>query len=126
MDRDVVSGGPFSPGSDDVLHDRNEVKCLGPLDALLALSESQQSFEQLLVFCAGVEDLCAGGFERVEGQGGVGERELQHRAAEREWCSQLVRGIGNERTLSLEGILKAAQERVDRLAEILELVIRAL
>jgi hypothetical protein len=50
------------------------------------------------------------------------ERQLQLRAQQRQRGSQLVAGIGDERTLTLQGILESAEHRVQRLAKTAQLI----
>ena len=54
---------------------------------------------------------------------GVGERDLDERALERERRAQLVRGVGRELALRVEGRLEPAEELVEGVAELGDLVV---
>lgn len=126
VDHDALVGSWWSSRADDLIDDLVEVDVVAMLDALLAACEREQRFDQLLVVAAGVEDVLAGRLQDSEGELRVRERELQHRAAQRQRSAQLMRGIGDKRTLRCERVLETRQQRVDRVTEVLELVFGAL
>jgi hypothetical protein len=55
----------------------------------------------------------------------MSERDLQQRAVCGQRGAQLVRGVGHEVPLRLEGGLQAGEQAVQGVAEFLELVVRA-
>ena len=65
----------------------------------------------------------AGLAQVVDGRVGVGERDLDQRALERERGAQLVRGVRDELALRVEGGFEPLEQSVEGVAELLELVV---
>ena len=63
--------------------------------------------------------------QRGEAGLGVGERDLDQRSLARQRRAQLVRGVGGELALGLEGRFEPVEQVVEGVPEFLELVLRA-
>ena len=64
------------------------------------------------------------GAQRLNARVGVGQRHLRQSLQPGERRAQLVRGVGDELALCLEGRIEPFQQPVERVAELLELVVR--
>jgi hypothetical protein len=71
---------------------------------------------------SGVEDVVAGRAQRVEGEGGIGEGDLQRGSGQGEWGAQFVGSVGDEALLGVEGGFQAGEQFVDGLAKVRQLV----
>ena len=94
------------------------------VDAALAAREREQRFDQALLLLADGEQLLAGVPVGLDARVRVAERELEQSALERERRAQLVRRVGDELSLRLEGRFEAAEQSVDGVSELPELVVR--
>ena len=79
--------------------------------------------DQAFLLLADGEELLARVPVGVDARVGIAEGELEQGALEREGGAQLVRGVGDELSLRLEGRLEAGEQSVDGGAELLELVV---
>ena len=113
----VVRGGRRGSG------DGGEVDGLTAVEAALAAGEREERFDQAFLLLADGEELLARVPVGVDAGVRVAERELEQGALERERGAQLVRGVGDELSLRLEGGLEAGEQSVDGAAELLELVV---
>ena len=113
----MVCGGRRGGG------DGGEVDGLTAVEAALAAGEREQRFDQALLLLADGEQLLAGVPVGLDAGVGIAERELEQGALERERGAQLVRGVGDELSLRLEGRFEPAEQSVDGGAELLELVV---
>ena len=111
---------------EDLGGDGGEIEGLALVEAALAAGEGEQRFDQPFLLLADDEDALAGFAERVGRRVGVGERDLDEGALVGEWGAQLVRGVGDELALGIEGGFEAAEEPVDGVRKLLELVVGAL
>ena len=105
--------------------DRGEVDGLMAVEAALAAGEREQRFDQALLLLADGEQLLAGVPVGLDAGVGIAERELEQGALERERGAQLVRRVGDELSLRVEGRFEAAEQSVEGGAELLELVVGA-
>ena len=103
-----------------------KVEGLPLLEPGLALTEGEERLEQALLFRLGFEHLPASHAQCIEGEVGVGEGDLKQRATQGKWRAQLVRGVRDELTLRFEGRLESAEQFVEGVTELLELVIGTL
>ena len=107
------------------LHDRREVERPALLEPALAARERQQRLDHALLLGARREHALADRAQRAGVGVRVGERDLDHRALERQRRAELVRGVRDEPPLGLERGLQTREQAVDRVAELLQLVVRA-
>ena len=103
--------------------DRGEVDGLLAVEAALAAGEREQRFDQPFLLFADGEELLAGVPVGVDAGVGIAERELEQGALEGERGAQFVGGVGDELSLCLEGGFEPAEQSVDGVAELLELVV---
>jgi hypothetical protein len=105
--------------------DLGQVEGGGAIDSPLPLREREQGVDQLLLLRALLEDFGACLPEALDRGIAIAHHHLEQRADRREGSAQLVRGVGDEPPLGVEGTLQAPEERVDRLSEPAELVVGA-
>ena len=106
-------------------HGGRKVDGFSMVEAALAAGQDEEGVDELRLVLARVDDLLAGGPERVEGDGGVGQGYLQEGLTQHERGAQLVGGVGDEAPLGVERHLEAGEKPVDGVAEALELVVGA-
>jgi hypothetical protein len=90
------------------------------------VGEREEALEQPVGL---LEPLAQLGVERVELRregAGLAGGDVERGAHHRQWRAQLVRGVGDEAALRVEGGFEPCQEPVDRVGEILQLITRAL
>ena len=92
-------------------------------EAALAAGQGEQRLDEAFLLGVGGEHLPRGGAPGLGGGAGVVERDLQHGALAGDGGAQLVRGVGDEVPLGLEGGLEAGEQVIEGVAEGLELVI---
>ncbi len=90
-----------------------------------AAGEGEQGFDQARLLIAGGEHLLGGGTPCRGRRAGVVERDLEDGALGGQGGAQLVGGVGDEVPLGLEGGFEPREEVVEGVAELLELVLRA-
>ena len=87
------------------------------------MTEGEERLEQALLLGLGFEHLLAGRAQRVEREVGVGKGDLEQCAAQGERRAQLVRGVGDELALRLKGRLEPAEQSVEGVAELFQLIV---
>jgi hypothetical protein len=107
------------PG-DDVQLDRRRMG-----DPPLPLSQCQKGVDQPLLLFVLLQHLLTGLPECARAGVGIAQHHFHHRANGGERSAQLVGGVGHEPALSLEGAFQSAQQSVDRVSELPELIARA-
>ena len=105
--------------------DLTQVHGRARLEPALAPGQRQQRLDQPLLLLAGGEHAPARLAQRLDRRVGVAERDLDERALERDRRPQLVRRVRDEPALGLERRLEPAEQPVERVAELLELVVGA-
>ena len=122
-----VDGDPVVIGGGDRrCGDGGEIDGLTAVDTALAAGEREERVDQLLLLFADGEQLLARVPVGVDARVRVAQRELEQRSLERERRAQLVRGVGDELSLRVEGGLEPGEQAVDGVAEPFELVVRPL
>jgi len=106
-------------------HDGRKVDRFPVVEPALAAGQGEQGIDELRLILARVDHLLAGGPERVERNGGVGQSYLQKGLAQHQRGAQFVGGVGDEPSLGVERHLEAGEKPVDGVAEVPELVVRA-
>ena len=110
-------------GVDRPPREPGQVDGLAALEPPLARRERQQRVEQPLLIAARRQQFLAGGSEPIGARVRVGERDLDQRALERQRGAELVCGVCDEAALGGERALQPREQLVDRVAELLELVV---
>ena len=105
------------------MDDGRQIDHFAAIETLLAAGEREQRLNQSLLLLAGGQQPPVVGLERLDRGIGVGERDLDQRPLPRQRSAQLVRCVGHELPLGDERSFEAAQELVERVAELLELVV---
>src|SRR6185437_9157621 len=95
-----------------------------PVELALAARKREEGLEEALLLPVGGEQRLAGGTPDVR-RGRVAEGDLHQGALACERASELVRGVGDEVALRLERGLETREEIVERVPELLELVVGA-
>jgi hypothetical protein len=113
-----------APLAQDRACDEGELDRFAMVDAAFAASEGEKGVDEGLLFAVGDKELLAGGSPDV-GRGGIAEGDLDQSAFSSQRGSELVRCVGDEPSLCLEGSLQPREEVVEGVAEILEFVLRA-
>jgi hypothetical protein len=124
-DGHVAASGVRLAGAQDLCGDPGEVQGLAPVEAALAAGQGQQRVDQPFLLLSFGEHILACRAQRGGGSGRVGEGHLQHGPRRGQRGPQLMRGIGDEVPLCLEGCLQPGQQAVDRVSEVGELIARA-
>ena len=118
-----LPGGRRCAGAvEGVTADGCQVEGFSVVEAALTAGQGEEGIDELRLFLAGVDHVVAGGFEGVQGERRVGQRDLQERLGEHDRGAQLVGGVGHEASLGVEGRFQAAEQSVDGVAEVFELV----
>jgi len=118
-----LPGGRRCAGAvEGVTADGCQVEWFSVVEAALTAGQGEEGIDELRLFLAGVDHVVAGGFEGVQGERRVGQRDLQERLGEHDRGAQLVGGVGHEASLGVEGRFQAAEQSVDGVAEVFELV----
>ena len=94
------------------------------VEAALAAGQGEERIDELSLVLARVDGLLAGGSERVEGDGRVGQSHLEEGLAQHQRGAQFVGGVGDEASLGVERRFETSEEPVDGVAEVLELGVR--
>jgi hypothetical protein len=108
-----------------VVDHRRQIDRLAAIETLLAPGKGEQRLDQPLLLLAGGQQPPIVGLQRLDRGVRIGERDLNQRALPRQRSTQLVRGVGHELALGDERSLEAGDELVERVAELLELVVGA-
>ena len=98
---------------------------LAALQPGLAARQCQQRVDHLLEVLLGCEHALVGRAQRGEVRVRVGERDLDQGSLACQRRAQLVRGVGDEVALRLERGVEPAKQVIERVPELLELVLRA-
>jgi hypothetical protein len=114
----------FFAGTCRVTGDGGEIERLFAVQAALAARQGEQRLEELLLLPPAVDDVFAGRAKFVESEAWIGERDLEHGPLHGERRPQLVRGVGDEVALRLEGGLQPLEQAVDDVCEVFQLVTR--
>ena len=109
-------------GVEDFADDGGEVNGFFVVEASLAAGEGEQRFDQAFLFSPRVQEVPADGPQRVEGDVGIGKRDLKHGSVDGEGGAQLMGCVGDEVTLGVECPFQSCQERVDGVAQFGEFV----
>ncbi len=116
-----VTGQLRDSGPDGV----GQVDGLGVPDGPLAAGQHEQALDEALAAGHGVAH-GAGHRAHLVGPGvGVGQSDVDLGAHDRERCPQLVRGVGHEAALTVEGGVEATEHGVERVGQFLEVIGRA-
>ncbi len=102
-----------------------EVDGLVPGQPAFAAGQGEQGLDQACLLIAGGEHLLGGGTPCLGRRVGVVERNLEECALGRQGGAQLVRGVGDEVPLGLEGGFQPREQAVEGVPEFLEFVRRA-
>ena len=94
------------------------------VESAFAAGEGEEGFDQRSWSRLEASSSSAGRSPHLRG-GGIAEGDLHQCALSGEGGSELVGGVGDEATLRLEGGVEAPEEVVEGVAELLELVLRA-
>ena len=98
--------------------DRGEVDGLTAVDPALAAREHEQRLDQAFLLLADGKQLLARVPVGLDAGVRIAQRELEQGALERERRAQLVRRVGDELPLRIEGRLEAAEQSIDRLTKL--------
>ncbi len=98
---------------------------LALVEAGLAAGQREQGLDEVFLLSIGGEQFLADGLPGAGGGGRVGEGDLEQGALAGQRGPQLVRGVGGESPLSLEGGLQPREQAVEGVSEFLELVVRS-
>jgi hypothetical protein len=96
------------------------------VESALAAGEGEEGFDQSFLLLTAREQLLAGSPQCLRTGVWVGEGDLEQCALQRERRSEFVGGVGDELALRSEGGFQAAKQLVERVGEMLELVVGAL
>jgi len=123
---DAADVGVGPPGRHHLPHHLGQVERLADVQPGLAAGEGEQRVDQPFLLLAGDEHPLVRGAQGLDRGVGVRQRDLDDDPLPGQRGAQLVRGVGDEPALRLERRLQPGQQVVDGVAELLELVDRAL
>jgi hypothetical protein len=93
----------------------------GTLDAAFAGRQGEQGVDEPFLELTQGERFLAGGPEGFGVNVGIGERDFEQGLKTGKGCAQLVGGVGDEVTLSLEGCFKTAKQIIEGMPQLCQL-----
>ena len=112
-------------GEQDLLGQDRQIERVALGETRLPAGEREECLDQAFLLRPGCEHPLVRGPEGLHGRVGVRQRQLDEGPLHGERRAQLVRGVRHELTLGLDELLQPREQRVEGVAEFLELVVRA-